>query len=346
MELRPQTLDGYIGQDHIKESLSIAVNASRKRGDALDHTLLTGPSGIGKTTLALIIANMIGSECRIVNCAGLEEVAQIREIFEQVNPHDIIFLDEVHRLPPRMQEFLYHPMEDNILEVKEEEFIDDAQEWENELRNNPHIYPITNPLFSLPPKSKGIRKTGKTITSTLKLPPITIIGATTNAGGLAKPLRDRFENALILQAYSNEEMALIAEQKAKMLDMKITKGACKNIAQRSRSTARICVNYIRRCRDVADVRDLDTIDDNIVDKALDMLGVDKHGLTNVDLNYLQVLSESARPQGINSLASQLGEDKSTLEEIVEPFLVQLKLINKTTRGRIITERGLDYLCQN
>lgn len=338
MNMRPQTLDDYIGQNHIKDFVNITVTSAKQRGEPLSHTILTGPSGVGKTTLALIIANMIGANCRIVNAAGVEGVESIKKVFGEINSFDVIFIDEIHRLPVRIEELLYHPMEDGILEVVQEVEQYDPLEWG---RYRTKLLCDRTSLIT-PPKPPKPRKLG-TETVTLKLPPFTLIGATTNEGSLTKPLRDRFGNTINLTLYSDEEMALIAKQKADMLNINITDSATKNLARRCRSTARVCVNHIGSCRDVAQYHSRTTIDDDIVEQTMLMLGIDQEGLTHKDLAYLEALSVSNRPQGVNALASRLGESRNTLEEIIEPFLISKGFVVRTSRGRTITEEGKEYL---
>lgn len=336
LELRPQSFHDYVGQEHIKKLLRMAVGAAKMRGEPLDHILLSGPAGMGKTTLANVIANELGAGFVVINAASLESTSQITDILMALSPFDVVFIDEIHRLSIKAEELLYHPMEDGVLEsqeIVEYKTPRFSEEFTRELLKLGG-FGVYDVLYQTTKQKETIVH---------DLPPFTLIGATTNAGGLSKPLRDRFPLSLQLALYSLEEMELIVKQKCQMLEIEITDSAARNLAGRSRSTARVAVNFVRRCRDTAQMLGQNIIDDFIVNTTLDMMRVDKMGLTEADRQYLQVLADNKRPTGLKTLASQCMQDEDTIQNVLEPYLMQMGFVARQSNGRIITSKGLRYL---
>lgn len=317
-ELRPSALDSFIGQEHVKDILKTSIIATSKLGERFMHTLFHGPPGTGKTTLSLIIANEMGVQCKIENATSIQEVDDMIDVLKQLTDGDILFLDEIHRLPKKVEEILYHPMEDGMITY----------------RTKHTIRPL---LPGLPTKVK-------TEMHTINLPRFTLIGATTNPGMLTEPLRDRFELLLELKNYNIEQMVKIAYQKADMLDVKIEEDAAVNLAKRCRGVARYCVRYIKYLRThIVAHGDGATITNKDVDEAMKKLQVDEMGLTPIDYRVLSVLAESDKPVGLNRLAKRAKGDVDTVTNIVEPYLMEIGFIDVSTRGRIITDAGREYL---
>ena len=303
--LRPKSFDDYIGQNSLKQVLGIAVKAALRRGESLDHVLLYGPPGLGKTTMALILAAELGVNCRITSAPALERPRDIVGLLVNLQPGDILFIDEIHRLTKVSEELLYPAMEDRRLDLT-------------------------------------IGKSNTARTRRLDLPFFTLVGATTRAGVLSSPLRDRFGIIHRLEFYKLEELQQIVNRAASVLELSLTSNACLEIAKRCRGTPRVANRLLRRVRDVATVSGADNlIDAQLVDKALNLHHVDSSGLDSIDRSLMQLLLKSygGGPVGIDTLAAALGEDPSTLESVVEPFLLQIGFLQRTSRGRIVTDKG-------
>ncbi len=297
--LRPTTMEEYVGQEKIKNNLEVYISAAKKRGEALDHVLLYGPAGLGKTTLSHIIANELGSSIKITSGPAIEKVADLASILTNLNKHDVLFIDEIHRLSRAVEEILYPAMEDYALDF----------------------------ILGKGPSARTMR---------LKLQPFTLIGATTKAGMLTGPLRDRFGVVCRLEMYSIEELATIIERSAKILKININKDASVELARRSRGTPRIANRFLKRVRDFAEVKSADTITLEITKEALDRLEVDELGLDYTDRKVLLTLIDkfNGGPAGLETLAAATGEDANTIEDVYEPYLIQLGFIARTPRGRV------------
>lgn len=297
--LRPTSMNDYVGQDKIKSNLEVYIQAAKKRGDALDHVLLYGPPGLGKTTLAHIIANELGSNIKITSGPAIEKVADLASILTNLNEHDVLFIDEIHRLSRAVEEILYPALEDYALDF----------------------------ILGKGPSARTMR---------LKLKPFTLIGATTKAGMLTGPLRDRFGVICRLEMYSNKELSDIITRSAKILDMEIEPDASLELAKRSRGTPRIANRFLKRIRDFAEVRGERTICKDTAKLALDRLEVDELGLDYTDRKVLLTLIDKFHggPAGLETLAAATGEDANTIEDVYEPYLLQLGFIARTPRGRV------------
>lgn len=306
--LRPQSLSEYVGQSDLKENLDVFIKAAKMRDEPLDHVLLYGPPGLGKTTMANILANEMGSKIHITSGPSIERSGDLAAILSTLNAGDVLFIDEIHRLPKVVEEVLYPAMEDFCIDV-------------------------------VVGKEEGARSIR------LELPPFTLVGATTRAGSISSPLRDRFGITSKLNYYTEEELSDIVRRTARVFDTVIEPLAVKEIASRSRGTPRIANRLFRRVRDFAMVNNNGIIDLNITKSSLEKLKVDSLGLDDVDIRYLRGIIERFHggPVGVESIASAIGEEAITLEDVNEPYLLQIGFINRTARGRVVTEKAYHHL---
>jgi Holliday junction DNA helicase RuvB len=302
--LRPQRLGDFVGQEHAVRQLETFVAAARGRGEACDHVLLAGPPGLGKTSLAFIVAIEMESRIHTISGPALERKGDIASILTALEPNDVLFVDEVHRLPRAIEELLYPAMEDGAIDI----------------------------VIGQGPGARTLR---------LDLAPFTLVGATTRAGLLTTPMRDRFGISLRLEYYTPDELLRIIERSAGILALTIDADAAAEIARRSRGTPRVANRILRRVRDVAQVRGWDGVDRQGALEALELLGVDEDGLDRADREYLRAIAErfNGGPVGLSTIAVAIGEDEGTLEEVYEPYLIQQGLIQRTPRGRVLTPRG-------
>ncbi|MBU4314889.1 Holliday junction branch migration DNA helicase RuvB [Patescibacteria group bacterium] len=306
--LRPQTLSDFVGQEELKQGLDIFINAAKKRGEPIDHTLLYGNPGLGKTTLAHIIANEMGGKIRITSGPALEHVGDLAAILSNLQNGDILFIDEIHRMNRTIEEILYPAMEDFALDL----------------------------VVGKGPSARTLR---------LGLEKFTIIGATTRPSLLSSPLRDRFGSTYRLNFYSDKEMGDIVARSARILGVEIDSKTCQAVANRSRQTPRIANRLLKRVRDYAQVKNDGQLTKEVADLALDMLAIDSLGLDGSDRRILQTIIDKFQggPVGLSTLAAATQEETETLEEIFEPFLLQLGFIERTPRGRVVTEKGYKHL---
>lgn len=306
--IRPSSLDEYVGQSEVKENLGIFIKAAKLREEPLDHVLLYGPPGLGKTTLAFIIANEMGSNIKTASGPSIEKSGDLAAVLSSLEPGDVLFIDEIHRMPRFVEEILYSAMEDFTLDI----------------------------VVGNDSSSKNIK---------IDLPPFTLVGATTRAGDLTGPLRDRFGIINKLNYYTEDELKNIALRTSKVLGCPIDIDAAGELARRSRGTPRICNRLFKRVRDFALVMGNGNIDLKIAKHALDKLKVDELGLDETDYHLLKSIIEkfNGGPVGIEAVASSIGEEQTTIEDVYEPYLLQTGLLKRTTRGRMVTKKAYDHL---
>lgn len=306
--MRPQTFDDYIGQDRLKKNLKLAIEAAKKRGESIDHVMLYGPPGLGKTTMAGVIANEMGTGLRVTSGPAIERAGDLASILTNLQNGDILFIDEIHRLSRAVEEILYSAMEDFKLDI----------------------------VIGKGPAARSVR---------LDLPNFTVIGATTRTGSLAAPLRDRFGHLFHLEFYNHNDIEKIIKRSAGILNTQIDDEAASMLAERSRQTPRIANRLLKRVRDYADVNSDGIIDAVSTKKALKMLEIDDLGLDPADRQMLKSMWDNYKdhPVGLNTIAALTGDEASTIEDFYEPYLLQIGFIERTPRGRLVTPRAVEHL---
>lgn len=306
--IRPKLLADYVGQPSVRGQMDIFIQAAKLRNEALDHLLIFGPPGLGKTTLANIVANEMGVNIRSTSGPVLEKAGDLAAMLTNLEPYDVLFIDEIHRLSPAIEEVLYPAMEDYQLDI----------------------------MIGEGPAARSIK---------LDLPPFTLVGATTRAGSLTSPLRDRFGIVQRLEFYSVEDLTSIVQRSAECLNLDLSENGAHEIARRSRGTPRIANRLLRRVRDYADVRNNGIISSEIAKQALSMLDVDSEGFDFMDIKLLQAIVErfDGGPVGLDNLAAAIGEERDTIEDVLEPYLIQQGFLQRTPRGRIATQRTYEHL---
>ncbi|MBQ9019469.1 MAG: Holliday junction branch migration DNA helicase RuvB [Bacilli bacterium] len=306
--IRPESIDEYIGQKEVKENIRVFIKAAKMRNEPLDHVLLYGPPGLGKTTLAFIIAHELGTNIKTASGPSIEKSGDLAAILSSLEPGDVLFIDEIHRMPKYIEEILYPAMEDFSLDI----------------------------IVGSEGNSRNIK---------IDLPPFTLVGATTRAGDLSSPLRDRFGIINKLEFYTIDELTEIIKRTSRVLNMPINDEAAVELAKRSRGTPRIANRLFKRVRDFAMVDGSDCVTLEITDKALNRLKVDKNGLDNTDRELLLAIINkfNGGPVGIDAISSSIGEEVTTIEDVYEPYLLQMGLLKRTSRGRVVTEKAYDVL---
>jgi Holliday junction DNA helicase RuvB len=306
--LRPNNWDEYIGQNSIKQNIHILLTAAKERGESAEHMLFYGPPGLGKTTIAHLIAKETGRNITVTSGPAIEKIGDLASILTNLAPHDILFIDEIHRLSKLVEEILYPAMESGVMDI----------------------------MIGKGPSARSVQ---------LELPPFTLIGATTRISLLSAPLRSRFGGGVFrLEYYSHDELAKILERSAKIIEVNMDAGGIDEIVKRSRKTPRAANYFLKRVRDYGQVKNM-PLDKNTADLALSMLGIDKLGLNQIDREYLQTLLHKFKggPTGLSTLAVSLHEDEGTIEDVVEPYLLSLGFIERTPRGRTITDMGIEHI---
>lgn len=306
--IRPLTLSEYVGQEELKSNLDVFIKACKIRNESLDHVLLYGPPGLGKTTLAHIIANELGTNLKTASGPAIEKSGDLAAVLSTLEPGDVLFIDEIHRMPRYIEEILYPAMEDFELDI----------------------------IIGSEGNSRNIK---------IDLPPFTLVGATTRAGDISSPLRDRFGIVSKLNYYTQKELSQIIKRTSKVLDFSIDDDAALELARRSRKTPRIANRLFKRVRDFALVSGNSVITKEITDESLKRLNVDKEGLDTIDIEYIQAIINkfNGGPVGVETIATSIGEEVSTIEDVVEPYLLQEGFIKRTSRGRIATEKAYKHL---